>query len=153
MSAQTTLTLSEDEAPLVAAEAAAAAGVLPEPLAQRAHDLAATAPTGAVPEELIAILEQVTTASLEGGRARRLYRAEGEKLLNAVLGRTPAGRASRQTIIDVNAALQALQGRPLSSVQVATRTPGHHTVRITADGVSIALGLSGGGIEVESVTL
>jgi hypothetical protein len=145
--------LDAEEASIVAAEAAAAANVLPGELGDRALALAEAAPTGVVPPELVDTLEYLATTSLTGGRARRRYTAEGEKLLNRVLGRTPGGRARTDAVAEVNRALRALSGRTLHGVRVATRTPGDHTVRIEADGVTLTLGLSAAGVTVESVAL
>ncbi|HET8929100.1 MAG TPA: hypothetical protein VFN21_00440 [Acidimicrobiales bacterium] len=147
------LTLDEEEASIVAAEAAAAANVLPELLRSRALALAEVAPTGGVPAELVEALEYVATTSLTGGRARRRYTAEGEKLLNRVLARTPGGRARAASVAEVNAALGSLAGRELHGVRVATRVPGSHTVRLDVDGVVLTLGLSAAGVTVESVAL
>jgi len=145
--------LDSEEASIVAGEAAAAAKVLPGELGARALALAEAAPSGTVPSELVATLEYVATTSLTGGRARRRYTAEGEKLLNRVLGRTPGGRARADAVAEVNRALGALAGRKLHGVRVATRVPGSHTVRIETDGVTLTLGLSAAGVTVESVAL
>ncbi len=147
------LTLHADEAAIVADEAAAAAGVWPEPLRSHARAIAEGVSSGVVPGELVETLEHLVTTSLSGGRARRRYTAEGEKLLANVLARTPAGRARAEAVADVNRALGSLAGRPLGSVRVATRIPGNHTVRIEADGVVLTLGLSGAGVTVKSVAL
>ncbi len=147
------IALDPDEASIVAAEAVAAAGVLPEGLRDDALALAEVAPSGSVPPALLETLEHLAVTSLAGGRARRLYRAEGERLLGAVLARTPGGRARRQSLDGVNRALGALGGRRLQGVRVATRVPGTHTVRIEADGVTLTLGLSGGGVTVENLAL
>ena len=143
--------LNVEEAPIVAAEAAAAARVVPGELAQRAAALAEAAAGGVVTGELVETLEYVATTSLTGGRARRLYRAEGEKLLNRVLLRTPAGQTSHQSVEDLNRALSALADRQIGSVRVATRIPGSHTVRIEADGLVFTLGFSAAGATIESV--
>lgn len=145
--------LDEDEASIVAAEAAAAADVLPESMRSDARALADVAESGTVPGKLVPTLEHIATSSLTGGRARRLYRAEGEKLLNRVLLRTPRGRDASAAVAEVNTALAALAGRELHGVRVTTRIPGSHTLRIEADGVALTLGLSAAGVVVENVTL
>lgn len=147
------LVLDAEEASIVAAEATAAAEVLPPELRTSALALAEAAPSGVVPAELVGTLEHLATTSLTGGRARRLYTAEGEKLLNRVLSRTPGGQARAASTSEVNAALSVLAGRQLTSIKVATRVPGSHTVRIDVDGVVLTLGLSGAGVTVESVAL
>lgn len=145
--------LSDDEAVLVIAEANAAARVLPEPARADAAAIAEQAADGLVPAGLVDSLEYVLTTSLAGGRARRLYTAEGEKALAAVLARTPGGKARREALGEVNRALAALQGRELNGVTVKTRVPGSHTLAIQTDGATITLGFSTAGVTVESVTL
>jgi len=147
------LELGDEETTLVAAEATAAAKVLPDPLRGQALALAEAAAAGVVPVELIEALEYVLTTSLAGGRARQRYRAEGEALLNGVLARTPAGRARKASVEEVNRALTALAGKELHSVRVGTRVPGSHTVRLDVDGLVLTLGLSAAGVTVESVAL
>lgn len=147
------LALDDEEASLVAAEAAAAAQVLPGAMRADAAELAEVAPTGVVPADLVATLEHLLTTSLTGGRARRVYTAEGEKLLNRVLARTPGGRSRAAALAEVNRALASFAGRELQGVRVATRVPGSHTVRLETDGVVLTLGLSAAGVTVESVAL
>lgn len=147
------LDLDVDEASIVAAEAAAAAQVLPEPLRSQAHALAEAATSGTVPADLVDTLEYVAITSLTGGRARRRYTAEGEKHLDRVLARTPGGRARADALREVNTAIGALSGRSLQGVRVATRVPGSHTVTIDTDGITLTLGLSAAGVTVESVAL
>lgn len=86
-------------------------------------------------------------------RARRLYRAEGEKVLAGVLARSPAGRARQNEIEALNAALSSLEGRRLESVRVAMRIPGHFVVRVATDDLTLALEISPDSVAVESVTL
>lgn len=145
------ITLSDEEAAVVAAEAAAAARVYGEPRATDARRLAEAAAEGTIPADLVDTFEQLALASLQGGRARKLYRAEGEGQLNRVLGRTPAGRARKRDLAEINQALGALAGRQLQGVEVGTRTPGNHMIRLKTDGVTITLGMSVAGLTVESV--
>jgi hypothetical protein len=144
--------LSAEEAEVVAAEAAAAAEVLPDPLRQQATDLARQAPSGEVPDDLVAALERILLASLQGGRARQLYKAEGERILTRVLMRTPGGRQLQGDLDGVNKALRALAGRRLDQVRVAMRTPGHFTVSVQTEGVGLMLAVRPDGVAVESLT-
>jgi hypothetical protein len=145
------LELSAEEAELVAAEAEAATGVWDGPLRQQAADLADRAGQGAVPDDLVPVLERILSASLQGGRARRRYRAEGEGILNRVLMRTPSGRNVQDGVRAVNQALSALDGRPLDHVGVAVRTPGHYRVSLRTAGVGLVLALGPDGVSVESL--
>ena len=93
------LKLSPEEADIVVAEAAAAAQILEGPGRQQAADLAREAHLGEIPDSLLAALERILNASLQGGRARHLYKAEGERVLTRLLLRTP-GRQQRQQDLD-----------------------------------------------------
>jgi hypothetical protein len=144
--------LGEVAADLVAAEAASAARVLGEERGAEAIRLADAARAGEVPPELLDVLAEIVAASLKGGRARRLYRAEGEKVLNGVLAKTPAGQAMQRDLAEVNAALATLTGRPLEGVQVAMRRPGSFTVNFQSEGFSLRLAVTADGVTVDSLT-
>jgi len=147
------LRLNVDDISIVVAEASAAAGVLADPLRAEAERLADVAATGEVPADLVGILGDVVEASLEGGRARRLYRAEGEKALQSIYLRTPAGKALSANLAEVNRALVALNGRTIDSVRVAMRTPGSFTVSLGVDGISLTLAIANGAVAVDSLTI
>lgn len=147
------LRLNEDDVSIVVAEANAAAAILADPVRADAEQLAEAALSGEVPAELLGILGDVVAASLEGGRARRLYRAEGEKALQAIYLRTPAGAAQRDNLAEVNQALTALNGRTLQSVRVAMRTPGNFTIALGSEGVALTLVIANGVVGVDNVTV
>jgi hypothetical protein len=147
------LCLDDEEAELVVAEAAAASRVLPEPRRSEAAALAEHAKEGVVPGELVEVLGELLMASLQGGRARRLYLAEGERVLTRVLRRTPPGRRLEEALEAVNRALGALAGRKLEHLRVAMRTAGHFTVVVQADGVAVTLAVGPEGIGLESLSV
>jgi hypothetical protein len=146
------LELSAEEADIVAAEATAAAGVLEGPRKEQALDLAREARSGELPDDLLTTLERILTASLQGGRARHLYKAEGERVLTRVLLRTPGGQRLQQGLDGVNQALRSLGGRRLDGVRVAMRAPGHFTVSLQTEGVGLVLVVRPDGVAVESLT-
>jgi hypothetical protein len=146
------LELSPEEAEIVAAEATAAAGVLEGTRQQQALDLAREARGGKVPDDHLTVLDRILNASLQGGRARHLYKAEGERLLTRVLARTPGGQRSQENLDAVNQALGSLRGRNLDDVRVAMRTPGHFTVSLQTEGVGLVLVIRPDGVAVESLT-
>ena len=146
------LELSPEEADLVAAEATAAAGVLEGPRQEQALDLAREAGRGEVPDNLLTTLERILAASLQGGRARHLYKAEGERLLTRLLLRTPGGQRLQEGLDAVNQALRSLSGRHLDQVRVAMRAPGHFTVSLQTEGVGLVLVVRPDGVAVESLT-
>lgn len=146
------LELSSEEAELVAAEASAAAGVLEGPRKEQALELVRAAHTGELPDELLTTLERILAASLQGGRARHLYKAEGEGQLTRLLLRTPGGQRLQKDLDTVNQALRSLGGRQLDDVKVAMRTPGHFTVSLQTEGVGLVLVVRPDGVGVESLT-
>jgi hypothetical protein len=149
---ETAFSLSEDEAELIAAEALAASQALEDPRRAEAQQLASVAPTGHVPAELVGLLEQITLASLQGGRARHLYRAEGERTLVGLLLRTPRGRKMQSELEKVNTALTALRGQRLAGVRVAMRAPGNFVIELQTDSVSVTLSARPHGLSVESLS-
>jgi hypothetical protein len=146
------LELSSEEADIVAAEATAAAGALEGPRREQALDLAREARSGKLPDNLLTVLERILTASLQGGRARHLYKAEGERLLTRLLLRTPGGQRLQEDLDAVNQALRSLGGRRLDEVRVAMRTPGHFTVALQTEGIGLVLVVRPDGVVVESLT-
>ncbi|MER3420805.1 MAG: hypothetical protein C4290_09915 [Chloroflexota bacterium] len=146
------IALSEDEAPLVAEEALHLAGALSGTQRARTLALVQAARDGAVPAELVDVLEGVVLLALQTGRARRRYLAEGERLLTDVLRRTPRGRDLQEQLTAVNGALRTLAGRRLDGVRVEMRTLGHFTIALQCEGVSLTLAVRADGVQVESVS-
>jgi len=144
--------LSAEEAELVGAEAAAAAGVLGGEGREQALRIAELADGQHLPEELLPSLERILTASLQGGRARKLYKAEGERALVRLLMRTPGGERLQANLDAVNRALGSLKGRRLDSVRVAMRAPGHFTISLQSEGVGLVLAVRPDSVGVESLT-
>ena len=107
---------------------------------------------GDVPAGLVGLLEQVLTASLQGGRARHLYRAEGERTLVQLLMRTPMGQQMQSQVGLVNQALGTLTGRPIEEAGVVMRAPGHFRFDLTAGSVNIALSFNPNGVSVEALS-
>ncbi len=146
------IVLREDEAALVVEEALHLAEALSGAQHARTLALAQAARDGAVPAELVDVLEGVVVLALQTGRARRRYLAEGERLLTDVLRRTPRGRDLQDQIATVNDALRTLAGRRLDGVRVEMRTLGHFTLTLQCEGVSLTLAVRADGVRVESVS-
>jgi hypothetical protein len=146
------ITLSGDEAALVAEEALHLAEALAGTQRARTLALAQAARDGAVPADLVDVLEGVVVLALQTGRARRRYLAEGERLLTEVLRRTPRGRDLQEQLAAVNGALRALAGRRLDGVRVEMRTLGHFTLTLQCAGMSLTLAVRADGVQVESVS-
>lgn len=146
-----TLVLSLEEREPVGALAEAYAAAVPGGRAAAYRELAAAARSGAVPSELIDVLERVCTVALETGKARELGRAEAERVLAGVFRRTPGGRASSAALEGVNRALAELAGRRLGSARASMRLPGTYALVLEVEGLSLTLGLGPAGIRVEHV--
>lgn len=145
--------LDPESAELAAEEVLALAQALPEAQRGRAAEAAARLRRGELPHDLVDVVESAVALSLQTGRARRRYRAEGERRLTEVLWLTPRGSALRRRLEATNQALGALAGRRLASVRVGARTLGDYTVTLQAEGVAVTLAARADGVEVESVAV
>jgi adenylyl-sulfate kinase len=145
--------LDGESAELVAEEVEALARALPEPQRERARAASERLRRGEFPEDLVDVVESAVALSLQTGRARRRYAAEGERLLTQVLWRTPRGQALQSRLEATNRALQALQGRRLDGVRVAARTLGDYSLVLRAEGVAVTLSARADGVELESVSV
>ncbi len=148
---QTRIALSEEEAHLVAEEAEALSRALQEPQRIRVLRFAEHARSGEVPADLVDLLEGLAVMVLQTGRARAVYRAEGERIWTDLLLRTPRGQALQAQLQEVNRALRALKGLVLDSVRVDMRTLGHFLLTLRANGVGLSLAVRADGVQVESV--
>jgi hypothetical protein len=146
------LKLTEEEATSIAEEASALAEALSGVRRSRALLLAEAAREGAIPAELIDVLEGLAVLVLQTGRARQRSGAEGERLWTRLLLHTPRGRELREQIAAVNRALQALIGRRLDSVRLEMRTLGHFTLHLSSEGVAITLAVRADGVQIESLS-
>jgi hypothetical protein len=141
--------LDEEEASLLAEEAKAASAFLTD--TESIKRLLAACKEGVLPPDLQHLAGQITLASLKGGRARKLYLAEGERVLTGLLRKTPQGRSLEHQVLSLNRALSALRGRRVDAVRLAMRTAGHFTLTIEAEGVALTLFLTPEGVSLESV--
>jgi hypothetical protein len=147
-----TVTLDDSERELVGLELRALLPALSGPRRARYEALfQAVGSDAGVPAELIPALESVLELALQTGRARQLYRAEGERILTSVLRRTPRGRELAAHLDQVNEALRVVAGQPLDVVGVRMRTLGHYTVTIQSKAATITLAIRPDGVAVESV--
>lgn len=144
--------LSAEEGTAVADSALAIAALMPAGRDGPYRLLAKEAGAGSVPADQVELLERVCSLALETGKARQLGRAEAERLLSAVLWRTPRGRAMADEVSAVNRALGQLAGRPLDAARVAQRMPGHYDLSLSVAGFSLTLEIKPDGISVRSLS-
>ena len=145
------LELDDDEQELVEAELSALLPALRGARREGYEALADAVAEGSVPPELVVHLQSLLELALQTARARKLYRAEGEKVLTGVFRRTPAGRALGRQLGDINTALKAVAGHELRSARVGMRTLGHFTVTLRTDEATLTLAVRPDGMNVESV--
>lgn len=143
--------LDDDERDLVGAELAALLPALSGERRASYEALADAVADGSVPADLVVHLQSLLELALQTARARKLYRAEGEKILTGVFRRTPAGRALTRQLGDINSALRAVAGHELRSARVGMRTLGHFTVTLRTDEATLTLAVRPDGMNVESV--
>lgn len=145
------LVLDDDERELVDLELQALLPALAGERRERYVALADAVEEGQVPADLVGHLQSLLELALQTARARKLYRAEGEKVLTGLFRRTPAGRDLTSQLTDINAALRAVADRQLRSARVGMRTLGHFTVTLTTDEARITLAVRPDGMNIESV--
>lgn len=152
-SAPEPLVLTEEERELLLSELEAVVPALGGERREACQALIESAQGGAVPAHHVQLVESVVSLALDTGRARRVHRAEGERVLTELFRRTPRGRALAEALAGVNRALGALRGQRLRSIRVGVRTVGVFTVTVETEMAEVTLGLGRGGVAVEHVAV
>lgn len=148
------LELSPEERELVEEELDAFVPHLEEgPRRATYQALQQTVEDGAVPPELQDALGSVLELALSTARARKLYKAEGEKILTGLFKRTRTGKALGEHLKKVNEALDSLAGHQLSGAKVRMRTIGHFTLTLKTDGPTVTVAVRPDGVEVEKIAV
>lgn len=147
------LTLNDEERELVKAELTALLPALSGERRQAYQALADAVEKGTVEPDLLPLLEGLTKLALETGRARRLYRAEGERILTELFRKTPSGKELSRSLNEVNKALEILEGQTLRGIRVSMRTLGHFTVTVETDNAIITLAIRPDSVTVDSISV
>lgn len=147
------LHLTDEEQELVQSELAALLPALSGERRDAYQALADAVVQREVPMNLMPLLEGLIALALETGRARRLYRAEGERILTELFRKTPRGEGLSRSLHEVNKALTVLEGQPLRGVRVAMRTLGHFTVTVETDAAVMTLAIRSDAVTVDSVSV
>lgn len=148
-----TITLTDEERELVQSELAALLPALSGERRSAYQALADAVDQNEVPPDLLPLLEGLIKLALETGRARRLYRAEGERILTELFQKTPSGKELSHSLHEVNKALTVLEGQVLRRVRVSMRTLGHFTVTVETDNAIVTLAIRHDAVTVESVSV
>lgn len=144
--------LDENEQELVELELDAL-GSVPEERRRAYDELGRTVEMGRIPVDLVPLLERLVAISLESGRARRRYLAEGERVLTGLFKRLPAGRELLSSIGGVNKALEVLDDRTVAGVEVGLRTLGHFRVVVKTEDVKVTLSVKSSSVALESLAV
>ena len=117
----------------------------------RLGDLIAAIDQGELGEDETGPLSELLELGLQTGRIRSIYGPEGEQAVLSLYRKLPAGRELTQTTRDLNAALVALEGRPLERVSVNAVGPGEYGVTISTDGYEVVLRLGKAGARLATI--
>ncbi|MFN2557392.1 MAG: hypothetical protein ABR592_11105 [Nitriliruptorales bacterium] len=147
------ITLDTEERELVRQELDALLPALSGERLQRYEQLGAAVGAGSIPPESVPLLESLLELALQTARARRLYRAEGERVLTQLFRRTPRGRELAEHLDQVNHALGALAGHTLNRARVGMRTLGHFTLTLETEAATMTLAVRPDSVNVESVSV
>jgi hypothetical protein len=98
-----------------------------------------------------AMLEELLELGLQSGRIRAHYGPGGEQAALGLYRRLPRGAELTESAREVTAALRALEGRELGSVELTAVGPGAFALSVAAGELEISLRLDRQGARVSSV--
>jgi len=108
---------------------------------------------GEVGEDFLGHLGTLLEISLESGRVRHFYGADGEQTLVKLFRRTPTGKALSGAAHDVSESLAGLQGQVLEEVKVSALGPSSYSVTIDTDRCQLTMRIDRGGVRLENVAV
>src|SRR5947207_13161243 len=117
----------------------------------RLADLVAALAEGEVGEADAGPLAELLELGLSSGRIRSVYGPEGEQAVLTLYRRLPAGRELTRSTRDLNAALDALEGRTLARVSVSAVGPGEYGVTIATPDLDLVLRLGKAGARLATI--
>src|SRR5262245_1108544 len=106
---------------------------------------------GEVGSEDAATLEELLELGLQSGRIRARYGPGGEQAALSLYRRLPRGAELAESARQVAAALRALEGRELGSVELTAVGPGAFALSLAAGELEVSLRLDRQGARVSSV--
>jgi hypothetical protein len=119
----------------------------------RVVDLVAAVDEGRVEGAAAELLESVLELGLQSGRIRAHYGPGGEQAALSLYRRLPRGAELAESAREVSAALRALEGRELGSVELTAVGPGAFSLAIAAGELEVSLRLDRQGARVSSVAV
>ena len=118
----------------------------------RLADLVAAIDEGEVGGDDAETLEGLLELGLQSGRIRAHYGPGGEQAALSVYRRLPRGADLAESAREVTAALRALEGKELSSIEVSAVGPGVFALSVAAGELEVSLRLDRQGARVASVS-
>jgi hypothetical protein len=118
---------------------------------ERLAALVGAASEGEVGDKDAETLEELLELGLQSGRIRALYGPGGEQAALALYRRLPRGAELVDSAREVSAALGALEGRELSSIELKAVGPGAFTISVVAGELELSLRLDRQGVRLSSV--
>jgi hypothetical protein len=118
---------------------------------ERLAALVAAIDEGEVEGDDAQTLEELLELGLQSGRIRAHYGPGGEQAALTLYRRLPRGAELAESAREVTAALRALEGRELGSVQLTAVGPGAFSLAIAAGELEVSLRLDRQGARVSSV--
>jgi hypothetical protein len=113
-------------------------------------ELVAEIDEGEVVEE-IERLQQILELGLQSGRIRALYGPGGEQATLRLYRRLPHGAELEESTREVTAALRALEGQPLRSVELRAVGPGAFALSLAAGELELDIRLGREGARLSSL--
>jgi hypothetical protein len=144
--------VSGDAAEVARAEAQAVlARVHDERRRARLANLVAAVDEGVIGEGDAGPLAELLELGLTSGRIRSVYGPEGEQAILALYRRLPAGRELTQSTRDLNAALEALEGRVIERISVNAVGPGEYGITLSTENFELVLRLGKAGARLATI--
>jgi hypothetical protein len=120
---------------------------------ERLAGLVSAIDEGEVEGEDAQALEELLELGLQSGRIRAHYGPGGEQAALSLYRRLPRGAELAESAREVTAALRALEGRELGSVELTAVGPGAFSLAIAAGELEVSLRLDRQGARVSSVAV
>ncbi len=118
---------------------------------ERLAALVAAASEGEVGEDDARTLEELLELGLQSGRIRALYGPGGEQATLSLYRQLPRGGDLVESARQVSAALRALEGRELGSVELRAVGPGAFTLSLSAGELELSVRIDRQGARLSSV--
>jgi hypothetical protein len=118
---------------------------------ERLAALLAAIDEGEIDGEDAETLEELLELGLQTGRIRAHYGPGGEQAALSLYRRLPRGSELAESAREVTAALRALEGRELGSVELTAVGPGAFSLSLAAGELEVSLRLDRQGARVSSV--